>query len=126
MRIAILSSIVISQLGFTCAYTIFVASNLQALILTVSGCDTVVSTLRLILSELVIFLPMAMIRNIAKLSFAALVADVFILIGLVYIFGNEISVLATNGVADVKQFNPRDWTLLVGFVCFLEYKKTQD
>lgn len=116
MRIAILTSIVISQLGFTCAYIIFVASNLNALVLTLSKCQTVVSTLRLILSELLIFLPMALVRNIAKLSSAALVADVFILIGLVYIFGNEISILAANGIADVKQFNPHDWTLLVGFV----------
>ncbi|GJJ08351.1 hypothetical protein Clacol_002562 [Clathrus columnatus] len=118
MRIAILTSIVVSQIGFTCAYIIFVASNFQAFLLTVSRCKTVATTLQVILSELIILLPMALIRNIAKLSTAALIADVFILIGLVYIFGNEISVLATNGVADIKQFNSHDWTLLVGTAVF--------
>ena len=35
----------------------------------------------LIFAELIVFLPLAMIRNITKLSGTALVADAFILIG---------------------------------------------
>lgn len=57
-----------------------------------------------------------MIRNIQKLSGTALVADAFILIGLLYIFGNEAAVIAHRGVADVVMFNPKDWALLVGCV----------
>ena len=55
-----------------------------------------------------------MIRNIQKLSGTALVADVFILLGLAYIFGNEIKVIVENGVADVALFNPVDFPLLIG------------
>lgn len=55
-----------------------------------------------------------MIRNIQKLSGTALVADAFILFGLVYIFSNEFKVLAENGIADVALFNWKDFPLLIG------------
>ena len=56
--------------------------------------------------QLVIFLPMALIRNLAKLSTTALVADVFILAGLIYIFGSEFGFIAQCGIAKVELFNP--------------------
>ncbi|BGP34671.1 hypothetical protein JCM10296v2_006493 [Rhodotorula toruloides] len=118
MRWAILFAIVLSQIGFVAAYTIFVAQNLQAFFLAVSNCKTYISTPLLILAQLVVFLPLAMIRNIQKLSSTALVADAFILFGLVYIFSNEAKVLAQHGIADVKLFNPRDFPLLIGTAVF--------
>jgi proton-coupled amino acid transporter len=63
------------------AYTIFIAENLQAFILAVSDCRTYISIKYLILAQLAVFLPLAMIRNLAKLSGTALIADAFILIG---------------------------------------------
>lgn len=119
MRFAILFSITISQIGFTCAYLIFVASNLQAFIMAITECATYVTTLHLILAQLVVFLPLAMVRNLAKLSTTALVADAFILVGLVYIFSNEFAVLASHGIADIKLFNAKDYALLIGLVVFL-------
>lgn len=58
----------------------------------------------------------ALIRNIQKLSGTALVADVFIVVGLIYIFSNEIALLAKRGVADVELFNSKDFPLLIGCV----------
>ena len=58
----------------------------------------------------------AMIRNIQKLSGTALVADAFILFGLIYIFSNEIKVLADHGIADIQLFNKKDFPLLIGCV----------
>lgn len=55
-----------------------------------------------------------MIRNIQKLSGTALVADAFILIGLIYIFSNEIGVLVEHGAADVALFNQKEFPLLIG------------
>lgn len=66
--------------------------------------------------QLVIFLPMALIRNLAKLSTTALVADVFILAGLVYIFGSEFGIIAERGIAKVDLFNPKEFPLLIGYV----------
>lgn len=114
MRFAILFSIVVSQMGFVAAYTIFVAENLQAFVLGVSHCLQVIPLQYFILLQAVILLPLALIRDLAKLSTTALVADVFILAGLIYIFGNEAAMIATNGPAEVQLFNPKDFPLFIG------------
>lgn len=118
MRWAILFSIVLSQIGFVAAYTIFVSQNLQAFFMAVTNCRTYISIPYLIMAQLVVFLPLAMIRNIQKLSGTALIADAFILFGLVYIFSNEIGVLVDHGIADVRLFNSRDFPLLIGTAVF--------
>ncbi|KAJ7811099.1 transmembrane amino acid transporter protein-domain-containing protein [Mycena olivaceomarginata] len=92
MRYLILGSIVVSQIGFVAAYIIFHLVDIKYFILV----------------QLVVFLPLVLIRDLAKLSSTALVADAFILVGLVYIFGSEISIL----------FNPRDFSLFVGVAVF--------
>ncbi|KAI9463353.1 transmembrane amino acid transporter protein-domain-containing protein, partial [Lactarius psammicola] len=102
MRYAILTSIAVSQIGFVAAYTIFVAENLQGFVFAASRCVTYIPVQYLILMQLVIFLPLALIRNLAKLSTTALVADVFILAGLIYIFGSEFGIIAQRGIAKVE------------------------
>lgn len=59
-----------------------------------------------------------MVRRIQKLSSTALVADVFILLGIIYIFGNEIAAINTRGLADVALFNSKNYPLLVGTAVF--------
>ncbi|KAH9068485.1 transmembrane amino acid transporter protein-domain-containing protein [Lactarius deliciosus] len=118
MRYAILTSIAVSQIGFVAAYTIFVAENLQGFIFAATRCVTYIPVQYLILMQLVIFLPLALIRNLAKLSTAALVADVFILFGLIYIFGSEFGIIAQRGIAKVELFNPKDFPLLIGTAVF--------
>jgi proton-coupled amino acid transporter len=68
--------------------------------------------------QLVVFAPLALIRNLAKLSTIALIADVFILAGLVYIFGSEFRIIGQRGIADVKLFNPKDFPLFIGTAVF--------
>ena len=75
---------------------------------------TVIPVQYFILMQLVIFLPFALIRNLTKLSTTALVADVFILAGLVYIFSSEFMLIAERGVAKVAMFNEKDFPLLIG------------
>ncbi|EJD06877.1 uncharacterized protein FOMMEDRAFT_138660 [Fomitiporia mediterranea MF3/22] len=118
MRYAILTAIMLSQIGFVCAYTIFVSENLQAFVLAITKCARLISVQYFILMQLVIFLPLALVRNIAKLSSTALVADVFILLGLVYIFGSEIAVISSRGIAKVELFNPKSFPLLIGTAVF--------
>ncbi|TEB25220.1 hypothetical protein FA13DRAFT_1777545 [Coprinellus micaceus] len=118
MRYTILGSIVVSQIGFVAAYTIFVSENLQAFVLGVTNCLKLIPVQYFILMQLVIFLPLALVRDLAKLSSTALVADAFILVGLVYIFGSEIKLVAERGIADVKLFNSRDFPLFIGTAVF--------
>lgn len=118
LRFLILSSIVISQIGFVAAYIVFVSENLQAFILAVSDCQTHIQVKWLILMQMVIFLPFSLFRDINKLSFTAFVADAFIVLGLGYLFYYDVLTLDKFGVADIILFNQKDWTLFIGTAIF--------
>ncbi|KAI0661798.1 transmembrane amino acid transporter protein-domain-containing protein [Cubamyces menziesii] len=118
MRYAILTSITVSQLGFVSAYIIFVSENLQSFVLAITNCAKMLGIQYFIMLQMVIFLPLALIRNLAKLSTTALVADAFILAGLIYIFGSEAAIMAKRGHAHVELFNSKDWPLLIGTAVF--------
>ncbi|KAF4998400.1 hypothetical protein FGRMN_3185 [Fusarium graminum] len=116
-RSLVLASIAISQLGFVCAGLIFTAENLYAFLdaVTANHREFMFSVPSLIALQLVALVPLALIRNISKLGPAALLADVFILIGIVYIWYYDIAALSQHGMdSTVKLFNPRDFTLTVG------------
>jgi solute carrier family 36 (proton-coupled amino acid transporter) len=120
MRSLILSSITISQIGFVCSGIIFCAENLYSFMEAVTGPGpTPLSANALIALQLVVLIPLAFIRNISKLGLGALLADVFILIGLTYIYWYDISSLASNGIhPTVQLFNPNHFTLTVGSAIF--------
>ncbi|KAM7196436.1 Transmembrane amino acid transporter domain containing protein [Rhypophila sp. PSN 637] len=118
MRNVILTSIVISQIGFVAAYIVFTSENLQAFILAVSKCKTLIPITWLIIMQMVVFLPFSLLRDIGKLGFTALVADAFIVIGLAYLFYYDIFTLSTEGLADIIMFNKKDWTLFIGTAIF--------
>ncbi|PFH55140.1 hypothetical protein XA68_10619 [Ophiocordyceps unilateralis] len=83
-RNTILASIALSQLGFVCAGLIFTAENFLAFLQAISrereGFD--IGVPGLIALQLIPLIPLALIRNISKLGHVALLADIFILIGL--------------------------------------------
>ncbi|KAL5594797.1 hypothetical protein BROUX41_001706 [Berkeleyomyces rouxiae] len=118
MRNIILASVVLSQIGFVAAYIVFTSENLQAFILAVTDCKTHIDISWLIVMQMVIFLPFSLLRDIGKLGFTALVADAFILVGLAYLFYYDILTLTTHGLADIVQFNDKDWTLFIGTAIF--------
>ena len=119
MRFLILTSIVLSQIGFVSAYIVFTSENLQAFILAVSQCRTWIDIKFMVLMQLIVFLPLSLIRDISKLGVTALVADFFILLGLVYLYYYDIFTIVSNhGIADIHQFNPKDWTLFIGTAIF--------
>ncbi|KAL4798940.1 transmembrane amino acid transporter protein-domain-containing protein [Aspergillus venezuelensis] len=119
MRRIILGSIVLSQLGFVSAYIVFTAENLQAFVLAVSKCKSFIDIKFMVLMQLVIFLPLSLIRDISKLGFTALIADLFILLGLVYLFYYDFLTISTQGgVSEIISFNPSTWTLFIGTAIF--------
>jgi len=89
--------------------------------MAVSDCLRIYEVQVFIYLQLIIFLPFALIRDIAKLSTAALIADVFIFAGLVYIFGSEILLVAKRGMGEIKMFNPTDFPLFIGSVLRYSY-----
>jgi proton-coupled amino acid transporter len=121
LRSLILVSITLSQIGFVCAGLIFTADNLASFADAVGkGKGEPLSTNALIGIQLVVLIPMSFIRNISKLGPAALLADVFILIGLTYIYWYDISWISKMGGfhPSIELFNPRDFTMTIGSAIF--------
>lgn len=120
LRILILSSIALSQIGFVCAGEIFIAENLYTFFDAVTPSHTSpLSTNTLIALQLIVLVPLALIRNIAKLGPSAMLADIFIMIGLVYIWYYDIATLSSQGLhPTVQLFNPSAWTLTIGSSIF--------
>ena len=118
MRRLILTSVALSQVGFVSAYIVFTSESMQAFILAVSNCRTWIDIKYMVLMQLIIFLPLSLIRDISKLGITALIADALILLGLVYIAYYDSWSLYANGVSDIVRFNPRDWTLFIGTAIF--------
>lgn len=119
MRSIILASITLSQLGFVCAGIIFTAENMYSFLEAVLKGSSPLSIKALIGIQLILLVPLAFIRNIAKLGGAALLADVCILLGLGYIYYFDISTIARDGINDtVHLFNPRDFTMTIGSAIF--------
>jgi proton-coupled amino acid transporter len=120
-RSLILGSIIISQLGFVCTGIIFTADNVRAVLSAVAeNSEKVLSTNILIALQLAVLVPLAFIRNISKLGPAALLADIFILMGLAYIYYYDIATIASrHGLASsVELFNPKSFTLTIGSCIF--------
>lgn len=118
MRYLILFSIIISQIGFAAAYIVFTSENLSAFVSAITHGAKSIDVKYFILLQVLIFLPFSMIRDMAKLSAPALIADFFIILGLVYLYYYDIFTLSTHGIADIRAFNPNDWTLFIGTAIF--------
>ncbi|KAF2261587.1 amino acid transporter-like protein [Lojkania enalia] len=121
LRGLVLVSITISQLGFVCAGIIFVADNLFSFLDALTPkATTPLSTNILIGIQLLLIIPLAFIRNISKLGPVALLADVFILIGLTYIYWYDVaSIIRIGGFnPTIRLFNPHDYTLTIGSAIF--------
>ncbi|KAL8707906.1 MAG: hypothetical protein Q9220_007126 [cf. Caloplaca sp. 1 TL-2023] len=119
LRILILSSVALSQIGFVSAYIVFTSENLQAFILAVSDCRTWIDIKFMVLMQLIIFLPLSLIRDISALSMTAYIADFFIMLGLVYLYYYDIFTITTNkGFADIVNFNSQSWSLFIGTAIF--------
>ena len=121
LRSIILSSIMLSQICFVCAGLIFTADNISSFLTAVTPSKNVpLSTNALIGLQVIVLIPMSYIRNISKLGPLAILADIFIAMGLVYIYWYDISSISQmNGFhPSVELFNPRDFTLTIGSAIF--------
>lgn len=121
MKFMILLSIALSQIGFSAAYIVFTATNLKVFCENVLGVGR--DTLGLatyIVFQALLFIPLALTRNITKLSGTTLVADLFILLGLLYVYYYPSYYIFKHGIASssMKVFNRSDWSLFVGTAIF--------
>jgi amino acid permease len=119
VRFIVLFFIVISQISFVCAYFIFVSGNLVSVVDVLSNCAAGVDQKYYIWVPLVILIPLALVRHIAKLSFTAIIADVFILFGLICTLYFTATHLSTYGIGpNIAAVNPVNFALMIGTATF--------
>ncbi|KAJ3327429.1 neutral amino acid transporter [Blyttiomyces sp. JEL0837] len=119
VRSLVLASIAISQAGFCCAYYIFIAQNLRDLVMLVTDCRIIWPDWVFLILQLLLYVPLSWVRRIKHFSITSLIADVFILMGLAYIFYYDLTVLATRGAShDIVWFNLESFSLFVGTAMF--------
>ncbi|KAI7853304.1 transmembrane amino acid transporter protein-domain-containing protein [Circinella umbellata] len=93
--------------------------RIAALIEALSNCEVHVPLPYLILGEVAVFVPIAMIRKIQKLSSSALIADIFIMMGLLYLYYYDFLTLATHGIGNVEWIiNPQSFPMFIGTAVF--------
>lgn len=120
MRLAVLVSVALSQIGFCCAYLIFVSQNIDAVVQTFTKCTFHgIQEKVYIFVPLVILIPLVLIRRMSILSLPSMLANLFIIFGIVYLWYFSIDSLATSGVGpDIQLFNSDDFALFIGTAVF--------
>ncbi|KAJ2549120.1 hypothetical protein IWW35_003894 [Coemansia sp. RSA 1878] len=118
LKYCVMVSIVLAQLGFCCAYVIFVATNMQDLWNTLTDCKRQLSTETWILIQLLIYIPLSFVRKIKKFASLSVVGNLFIMIGLSYLLFYDFWSIFTKGPGEIVQFNPSKFPLLVGTAAF--------
>lgn len=105
----------LSQMGFVASYLIFISENINLAAQTLSSCTSPIESKYYIWMVLVIIIPITWVRKIAKLSYLAMFADVFILFGLISVVYFTASQIDTHGVGpNIKLINPSDFALMIG------------
>ncbi|GEQ71011.1 hypothetical protein JCM33374_g4692 [Metschnikowia sp. JCM 33374] len=119
----ILFSIVLSQVGFVATYIVFTAENLRAFVVNVSSYKTSdLNIVWFIVLEACILTPLSLIRDITKLSLSALLANIFIMVGLITIICFTALELMGNkfqpGAGVHYVFNKSEFSLFIGVAIF--------
>ncbi|KAG0284232.1 neutral amino acid transporter [Linnemannia gamsii] len=118
MRYIVLFAIAISQFGFCCGYCIFFAQQFAAVVDSLGGAS--LDKLVWIAIFFVILIPFTLIRNIGRLGFSAILADVCIIVGLIYLYVYDIIELVNHqgSPLPLQLFNSQDFGLFIGTAVF--------
>ncbi|KAI8138979.1 transmembrane amino acid transporter protein-domain-containing protein [Fennellomyces sp. T-0311] len=119
LRYAILFFLCISQMGFVSSYLIFISQNIGLAVDYLSHCSSPIESKYYIWMVLIAIIPITWIRKIARLSWCAIVADVFILFGLICVLYFSADQIARDGPGpNIQMINPSDFGLMIGTAVF--------
>ncbi|OZJ06726.1 hypothetical protein BZG36_00435 [Bifiguratus adelaidae] len=93
MRRMVLTAIALAQIGFVCGGSIFIAENVQSVIDAITDSRVNIPTFTILWTAGVLLMPLVLVRNIAKLSFTAIISDTLIVIGLIILFYHDYDML---------------------------------
>ncbi|CCH43870.1 putative amino acid permease C3H1.09c [Wickerhamomyces ciferrii] len=117
MKNLILISLVLTQIGFACAYIIFTTGNLTAFFNNVTNFN--IQPDKFFLLQTIVFIPLSFIRNVSKLSLPSFMANFFIMAGLLIVLFFTTKEIIYNGVKPVETFiNKSKFSLFIGTAIF--------
>ncbi|KAI8376317.1 transmembrane amino acid transporter protein-domain-containing protein [Radiomyces spectabilis] len=109
----------LSQMGFVASYLIFISENIGLAVQTLSNCYSPFEAKYYIWMVIAIVIPVTWTRKIVRLSWFAIIADVFILFGLICVLYFCSAQIAHNGPGpNIKNINPNDFALMIGTAVF--------
>lgn len=122
MKVVILFSLILTQLGFASTGIIFVANNMKPSLEALFHWKDI-KYFYLIFCQLILYIPLGLITDIKKFSITTMVSNVLMLSGLSIVFISCCSTLSTQPsehfVENINyKFNPRNWCLFVGTAIF--------
>ncbi|ORY61825.1 hypothetical protein LY90DRAFT_668468 [Neocallimastix californiae] len=118
-KIMIQGSIALTQSGFCCAYIIFIFQSVKSIISTISNGTLTIPDWTIIVIQVLIYIPLSWIRKIQNFSITSLIADVFILIGLIYIVASDLFIISSEGASNnFTLFNSEKFPLFLGTAIF--------
>lgn len=117
MKFMILMSLVLTQIGFACAYIIFTTGNLTAFFNNVTNWN--IQPDKFFILQTLLFIPLSFIRNVSKLSLPSLMANFFIFAGLFIVLFFTIREIVTNGTKPIELIvNESEFSLFIGTAIF--------
>ena len=109
----------ISQMGFVASYLIFISENIGLVVNTLNNCNAPFEPKYYIWMVLAVIIPLCWVRKIARLSWVAIIADVFIAFGLICILYFTSSQIAEHGVGkNIIMVNGNHFGLMIGTAVF--------
>lgn len=109
----------ISQMGFVASYLIFISENIGIVVNTLNNCNAPFAPKYFIWIVLIAIIPICWVRKIARLSWVAIIADVFIAFGLICILYFTSSQIAQHGVGkNIILVNQESFGLMIGTAIF--------
>ncbi|KAJ2476266.1 hypothetical protein EV174_004982, partial [Coemansia sp. RSA 2320] len=118
MENVVVGSILVSQIGFSCAGTIFVATNMRDLFNAATDCRFRLPLDFWVVAQMAALVPLCLVRHIKGFSAVALLADIFIVLGLLYVWGEDVATLGKLGVSHVRNFNAENYSLFLGTAAY--------
>lgn len=119
VRYMVLFFIIISQVGFVCSYFIFISGNLVSVVQVLSHCRVTLLQKSYIWMPLVIVLPLILVRHITRLSLAVILADLFILFGLIcVIYFTSYQLIYHGPGPNIQSVNTSNFALMIGTATF--------
>ncbi|KAL6948582.1 hypothetical protein ACO0QE_001054 [Hanseniaspora vineae] len=123
MKVIILFSLVVTQLGFSAAYVVFTSTNLMAFVKNVFHLHEHLKIEWFLVFQIIVFIPLSFIRNVSKLSLPSLFANFFTMGGLLIVIFFVVKHLVIDlemkpAEGIIYGFNPNSWSLFIGTAIF--------